>query len=374
MTLAQEGKVAQRNRYDLVIRRESSRPNEIWQADHCWLGIWVFDEDGQAVRPWLTVVLDDYSRAIAGYRVTVSAPTALHSALTLRQAMLPKEHVQWPVYGVPQMLYTDHGKDLTSAHLEQVAAELKMQVLYSKIGQPRGRGKIERFMATVDEVLLQRLPGYSPKRKDQWPAEREDWEEKRRREARLSVREFARCFEEWVVQEYHQRRQRDLGGSPIERWEQGGFVPWLPEPREQLDLLLLTVPRERKVRPEGIAFEGYWYRHTTLTAYVGEQVVIRYEPADMAEIRVYFERRFLCRAICEELGGEHISLHDLEQARKELRSRERGQVRERKKVVKRMGRPMEMERRAQEEERRTSQCEPSDQVAREILKRYEHDE
>ncbi len=194
------------------------------------------------------------------------------------------------------------------------------------------------------------------------------------REARLSVSEFERCFEEWVVEEYHQRRHSEVGGSPIERWEQGGFVPWLPPQRGQLDLLLFTVPRERKVRPEGIAFEGNWYRHATLTAYVGKQVVIRYEPADMAEICVYFERRFLCRAICEELGGAHISLHELEQARKELRSRERGQVRERKGVVKRMGRTMAKSMETHEQESRTSQSGPSDQSAREILKRYEHDE
>jgi hypothetical protein len=52
-----------------VLRRESVHPNDIWQADHTELDIMVLDETGRPVRPWLTVILDDRSRAIAGYTV-----------------------------------------------------------------------------------------------------------------------------------------------------------------------------------------------------------------------------------------------------------------------------------------------------------------
>ena len=61
-----------RERFDLLYRREASRPNEIWQADHTPLDIWVLDERGQPARPWLTVILDDYSRAVAGFRVSLA--------------------------------------------------------------------------------------------------------------------------------------------------------------------------------------------------------------------------------------------------------------------------------------------------------------
>jgi putative transposase len=40
-----------------------------------------------------------------------------------------------------------------------------------------------------------------------------------------------------------------------------------------------------------------------LAAYVGDSVVIRYDPRDMAEIRVFTGTGFLCRAICPELAG-----------------------------------------------------------------------
>ena len=45
---------------------------------------------GQAQPPWLTVIVDDYSRAIAGYAVGLDAPSAMQTALALRQAIWRK--------------------------------------------------------------------------------------------------------------------------------------------------------------------------------------------------------------------------------------------------------------------------------------------
>lgn len=52
------------------------------------------------------------------------------------------------------------------------------------------------------------------------------------------------------------------------------------------------------MRRDGIHFCGFVYLDLTLAAYVGEDVTIRYDPRDLAEIRVYHERAFLCRAVC----------------------------------------------------------------------------
>ncbi len=42
----------------MVYRREATRPNEIWQADHTELDIWVLDDKGEPARPWLTAFAD----------------------------------------------------------------------------------------------------------------------------------------------------------------------------------------------------------------------------------------------------------------------------------------------------------------------------
>jgi putative transposase len=88
VTLAQEGTRAYQEDYDLLYRREVERPNAIWQADHCLLPILVKDGQGKSARPWLTVIEDDHSRAISGYRLSWSAPSVIQMALALRLASL----------------------------------------------------------------------------------------------------------------------------------------------------------------------------------------------------------------------------------------------------------------------------------------------
>ena len=76
MTLAHEGAAAFRNRYELIHRHRAEAPNAIWQADHTMLDILILDANGQPARPWLTIVIDDYSRAIAGFMVFLGAPSS----------------------------------------------------------------------------------------------------------------------------------------------------------------------------------------------------------------------------------------------------------------------------------------------------------
>src|SRR5262249_6275180 len=137
--------------------------------------------------------------------------------------------------------------------------------------------------------------------------------------------------------------QRVCGGSftphrptkepPQTRWEAGGFLPQMPASLEQLDLLLLTVPKMRKVHSDGLQFRGLRYIDPTLAAYVGESVLLRYDPRDMAEVRVFHHDRFLCRAICQELAGQTVTLREIISARNRRRRELRQTLEERRRTV-----------------------------------------
>jgi putative transposase len=321
VTLAHEGGKAYSDAFELVHRREAERPNSIWQADHTPLDIELVREDGTVARPWLTVVLDDYSRAVAGYFLSFDAPTAMQTALALRQAIWRKVQPRWQVCGIPEVLYTDNGGDFTSQHLEQVAADLKIQLIFSTPERPRGRGRIERFFATVNQMFLAGLPGYMPAGAG------------RCGRPTLTLAELDHRLLEFLLDTYHRREHGETGMAPQRRWEDGGFLPRMPESLEQLDLLLLTVPRARKVHADGIRLQGLRYIDPTLAAYVGESVTLRYDPRDMAEIRVFHAGRFLCRAICPELAGATIPLREIVRARNRRRRELRTTLRERQKTV-----------------------------------------
>ena len=319
VTLAHEGTKAYSEAFDLIHRHEATGPNAVWQADHTELDIVLKDGRGRPEKPWLTVILDDYSRAVAGYALFFGSPSAIQTALALRQAIWRKGRPGWQVCGIPGILYSDHGSDFTSHHLEQVAADLKIRLINSMAGRPRGRGKIERFFESVSQVLLPRLPGYAPAGASP--------------NAGLTLAGLAAELERFLVDEYHNEPHTTTGFKPQERWVSGGFLPRMPESLEQLDLLLLTVPKTRRVHPDGIRFSGLRYIDPTLAAYVGEEVLLRYDPRDITEVRVFHEGRFVCRAVCQELAGETVPLREVIRARERRRRELRRTIQDRRKVV-----------------------------------------
>jgi putative transposase len=324
-TLALEGDKRYREVFELVHRRQAAGPNEIWQADHTQLDLWVLTPSGKPARPWLTVIEDDHSRVIAGYAANLGAPSALQTALALRQAIWRKSEPGWHVCGIPAVLYTDHGSDFTSRHLEQVAADLRIRLVFSRQGRPRGRGKIERYMDTINQMCLSTLPGYAPR-----------GTRDRAGQAQLSLAELDTALGRFIVEVYNHRTHSETGQPPQARWEASGFLPHLPESLEQLDLLLLTVAKPRKIHPDGVHFQGLRYLDPVLAAYVGEDVVIRYDPRDLAEIRIFHTDRFLCRAICPDLAGTTVSLKDITAARTARRRDLKAQLGDRASVVDRL--------------------------------------
>jgi putative transposase len=321
IVLAQEGDKVYEETFDLLYKHEAKSSNETWQADHTLLDIYLIDISGKQVRPWLTIIIDDYSRAIAGYYLFLDAPSALQTALAFRQAIWTKNEAEWQICGIPERLYTDHGSDFTSKHIEMVCADLKIQLIFSNVGKPRGRGKIERFFNTVNQKLLCRLPGYITKN---YQIDTKSL---------LTLAQFEIQLKTFLLKHYNQESHSETKEPPIDRWSSKGFLPQLPESLEKLDLLLLAVAKPRKVHQDGIYFQNLRYIDPVLAAYVGESIVIRYDPRDVAEIRVFYQNKFLCRAICQELAGEVISLKDITRARNQRKKELKEVIAKRRSLV-----------------------------------------
>lgn len=315
VTLALEGPASYRDKHELVFRRRAEHPNATWQADHTELDILIRGADGKPERPRLTIILDDYSRAICGYTVFVGSPSAIETALALRQAIWRKNDPAWAMCGLPDVLHVDHGSDFTSHHLEYTTVALKIRPVYSTVGRPQGRGKIERFFRTVNTELLTRLPGHLA------PGSRSP-------EPQLTLADLDRAIGEFVMA-YNDRPHRELGMSPKKAWTGEGWLPRMPDSLEQLDGLLLTVPKNRIVQRDGIHFQGQRYLAPTLAPFVGRSVTIRYDPRDLSEIRVYDHDTYLCVAIDEAHPNQRLSLRDIETARRARRRQLRKNINDR---------------------------------------------
>ena len=305
VTLALEGPTAYRDKHELVFRRRAERPNHTWQADHTELDILIMGAGGAPDRPWLTIVMDDYSRAICSYIVFVGAPSAMNTALALRQAIWRKPDPTWAMCGIPDALHVDNGSDFTSHHLERTAIELRIRIIHSTVGRPQGRGKIERFFRTINTELLATLPGHlEPGNRSPQPV--------------LDLAALDQAIGTFVTY-YNERPHRELGVSPRDAWVADGWLPRMPDSLEQLDGLLLTVPKTRVVQRDGIHFQGQRYLAPTLAPFVGHTVTIRYDPRDISEIRVYDRDTFVCVAVDEAHPNLRLSLRDVETARRARR-------------------------------------------------------
>jgi putative transposase len=223
VTLAHEGHAAYRDQFELIHRFRAPKPNAIWQADHTQLDLHILDAGGRPARPWLTTIIDDHSRVLAGYSVFLGAPSTLQTSLALRQAIWRKAEPRWPVCGIPDVLYVDHGSDFTSQHLEQVAADLRFQLVYSTVARPQGRGKVERLFSTLNTELLTELPGHLVGAKPATPP-------------RLSLSQLDRELGGFLVGTYNTRVHGEIGAVPQTAWFADGWLPRLPSSLAALDL------------------------------------------------------------------------------------------------------------------------------------------
>jgi len=301
-TLAHDGQKAYNQQFGLAHRFEADGPNEIWQADHTPLDIKVLDARGQAFKPWLTAIVDDYSRAVPGYFLGFEPPSSVRIALALRQAIWRKEDPNWTVCGIPEKFYSDRGSDFMSNHIDQVAIDLKFETIQTEPDDPQGKGKCERFFLTVTQSFLSKLPGYAP----------EGYGDV---EAVLTIEQLEERFKNWLITQYLDGVHSETKVTPKDRWESFPFVPRMPDSIEQLDLLLLTVVQTRRVHRDGIRFSGFRYSDVSLGGYTGEDVTIRYDPRDLSQILVYSSDSLVCRASCFELSGRSMSLKEVRQAR-----------------------------------------------------------
>lgn len=300
--LAHEGPSAYEQAFELLHRFEAKHPNELWQSDHAPLDILVRDSTGRTVKPWLTAVIDDFSRAVPGYYLGAEPPSSMRIALALRQAIWRKDEPTWSICGIPEKFYSDRGSDFMSNHIEQVSIDLKIELLQTLPQKPKGKGKMERFFESVAQLFLTGQPGYAPKGYSKV-------------EPVLTLEELDQRFRKWLVEDYLERIHSETGVEPKQRWESGAFIPRMPDSKEQLNVLLLTVTKPRTVHRDGIRFQGFRYFDINLAGYVGEEVTIRYDPRDLAEILVYADSTLVCRAVCFELSGKTVSLKEVIRAR-----------------------------------------------------------
>jgi putative transposase len=243
-------------------RFEAGRVNEIWTAD-LMNGPRV---GGRACH--LAGIIDDHSRFLTGHRF-VRRPDAVRFAGVLHAAVQR--------YGIPAVLYTDHGGCFTDASLARTCAVLGIKLVHSQPGRPAGRGKVEKVFQTIQQQFLVEVAG-----DEQHPA----------RHPVASLDALNELLDHWVAGVYHARVHSETGQSPAGRHAAAGPAA-LPDPvllRQAFAWSAVRLVRKTAT----VELEGNVYSVDPFLA--GRKVELVFNPFDMTELTVYWAGRKVGRA------------------------------------------------------------------------------
>jgi putative transposase len=174
-------------------------------------------------RPWLTVAIDTNIRCIAGFHITLEAPSATSVALCLTHVAMDKApwlamrevDASWPVQGKPRQLGVDNGSDFHSQAFERGCSQHGITIEWRPPGRPHFGGVIERVIGTL-MGLVHGLPGTTFSNVGQRGSYDSD------KAACLTLEEVEHWLAIAVAKYYHQNPHEGLDGqTPLRRWQEG---------------------------------------------------------------------------------------------------------------------------------------------------------
>jgi putative transposase len=310
------------------------RPNAVWQIDHSPADVILVDGASRAPigRPWVTLVIDVATRVVPGLYVSLDAPSVVSVGMAVRHAILTKDEVlaqrgiavDWPAFGLPELIHTDNGSDFRSRAFARACANLGIETDYRPVGEPRYGGHIERLMGSVmSEMHL--LPGTTFAN----IAARGDYDSDAA--AVMTIEEFETWLWRFVAGDYNRRLHSSLSAPPLETWRKQCELQNV-KPRQPLDpdaLAIAFLPRvSRSITRQGIVVQRIHYYEPFLEPLFdsgSRRVELAYDPRDLSQLLI--ETPQGVRALrYRNLARPPMSIWELRAAQRRLAAQGRASV------------------------------------------------
>lgn len=270
------------------------------EADHTPFNCMVFNpETGKADgRPWVTILIDVYSRMPLGIYVGFEPPSELSVILALQNAILPKTDVQksypnvlgkWLAFGTPAVLVCDNGSEFHSMELRRVCSSLNIDLQFCAKRNPNQKGTVERFLGSLNRGVCDKLPGKTFGS----IAERGDYQSEAN--AVVTLEEARELIHSWIIDVYCKRIHSVTQFTPDSLWSKGleTVEPVLPKSKDYLSLICskqaTRIPSHR-----GVLLNKLFYNSDALGLLrrkleKGQKVTCRYDREDLGQIFVLNE-------------------------------------------------------------------------------------
>ena len=297
------------------------RLNQRWEMDATPADWMLTDDDGRKRRYSASVVIDVYSRRM----LVVLAPTPKTEThkYALRLALL--------AWGVPEEIVTDNGKDYQSVEFIETLRQLEIHHHTTAPFSPWEKPHVERGIQTIlhsNMEALESFVGHNVAERSAIEARKTFADRLFQKDAAielaLSATKLQALINDWLIGTYEHREHGGLdSATPFQRVAayRGDELRRIQDERA-LDVLLARPAGKGRyvVTKKGLRVESGNYIATALAVYVGREVDVR-QTADLGELIVYHEGKFVCVAVCPERTGvsrKEIAAHARELQRENI--------------------------------------------------------
>ncbi|MGN2642438.1 Mu transposase C-terminal domain-containing protein [Nocardia takedensis] len=264
------------------------------QIDHTPADVIVVDEHHRLPigRPYLTAAIDEATKCVPGFVLTLEAPSATSVGLCLahmavdKRAWLERIGVEavWPMSGKPAQLYTDNAAEFKSEALRRGCDQHGIDIAYRPLGGSHYGGVVERLVGTMMRMVHE-LPGTTFSN----TGARGDYDSDKR--AVLTLAELQRWMA-LAVACYHGEPHEGLGGrTPGGVWaEKAADLGAPPTVTNETAFLVDFLPVERRVlRRTGFHLDYVQYYSDVLKPLIARReqlgkIVLRRDPRDISRI------------------------------------------------------------------------------------------
>ena len=242
-----------------------------WEIDHTLLDVLLVDEETGLVigRPYITIVLDKFSRMIMGYLIHLAAPNTETVLRVIERSIRPKADFlkrfpkvqnEWRAHGMPARIVPDNAAEFHADDLIAGFNELGIEIMYPRSRGPEMKGSVERFFRTLNMGLIHNLPGTT------FSNTQEKADYKSEEHACFTLAQLEASVVKWVVDSYHQTPHRGLSKrTPAQVWGLGELSQLIKLPVDPDALECILARRSSvKVHHYGIEVGGYGYHSPEL--------------------------------------------------------------------------------------------------------------
>ena len=318
-----------------TMRNKPRLVNTCWFGDHHELDLWVLDEKGKPVRPWLTAWMDALTGALVGCTLTLNPNGDTIADAFCRGATFT---VGSEFHGLPTWAYMDNGKDYRSHRFEgERVVEVAVGKLNGELWEKRSllenlgvavkhatkyvawAKPIERAFGTL-EIWIKEIAGWSGNSIANRPEDNPRIIRKLIEHGKLMTFEtFAKVFFEKILPEYHAFKGSD-GVSPAELYARNEKARTDTPDWETLSVLK-SLSEPRSVSPQGVQINKVMYWHPALEDYSGtkERVTVLYNRGQNMSVTIMKDGRYICEAVplsgldMLEANGDKLAAHMEEQ-------------------------------------------------------------